>query len=297
MRHITSCAVIARQQGLFLAVDPTKSLSAGFFLRAMCRAFTFVPASSWESRCRLVSEDDAYEFVLKRHPYTNWHPLVEAELSEGGLGDIDGDGVAIMSIYAAKPRMMSDAEYLARKVEWYAGLEWPRGLREGAKQWTDELRRGIKGNARLIGLHIRFTDNLKDSNKVENGLNTPIETFIQALGEVCRGGGGVEEDGTRVLLCTDSAAARRMVQAAGFDCLKPPQVSKEKYAQALFEMFLLGYTDLIIGSSSSTFSFEAAFLGGGTDIMLHNSGLWQTWHFGGAGAAEVEGRSGLHHRR
>lgn len=49
--------------------------------------------------------------------------------------------------------------------------------------------------------------------------------------------------------------------------------------QAMFEMLLLSQCELIIGSTSSTFSYEAAFMCGGTDIMVCQSGVWQTFHF------------------
>ena len=85
--------------------------------------------------------------------------------------------------------------------------------------------------------------------------------------------------------------ARQRIAAAGFQCERAPSVSRERYTQALFEMLLLGQTDLIVGSSGSTFSFEAAFLGGGTDILLCTSGLWQTWHFGAAKRTAVNANS------
>ena len=81
-----------------------------------------------------------------------------------------------------------------------------------------------------------------------------------------------------MLLCTDNEAVRAYMRDRGILSISPPLISRDRYTQALFEMLLLGCADVVIGSGSSTFSFEAVFLHRGTDLMLCHSGVWHTYH-------------------
>ena len=46
-------------------------------------ALEIVGEEEWRKECEYVCEDDAYTYVLRQHPYTNWHPLVEGKARLG----------------------------------------------------------------------------------------------------------------------------------------------------------------------------------------------------------------------
>jgi len=109
------------------------------------------------------------------------------------------------------------------------------------------------------------------------GLNTKLEDFLKTLSHTVL---GYHKQNSRVplLVCSDNLAVQKVLKKIFPHVCFPPRVARGKYLQALFEMMLLGSCDLIVGSTSSTFSYEAAFINGGTDIMLCQGGVWQTWH-------------------
>jgi hypothetical protein len=131
----------------------------------------------------------------------------------------------------------------------------------------------------VVGVHIRYSDNLYDANKVQHGLVTEIQAFDQAIAlavEIVRVRRRLSD--VRVLLCTDNHHVRRYLGEKGLRCVAPPCISTDRYLQALFEMLLLASTDIVVGSSSSTFSYESVFMNQGTDLMLCHGGIWQTFH-------------------
>ena len=275
----------------------------------------------WKDRCELVPEEKMYGFVLRAHPWTNWHPLIEGTCNLTAFES--RPRIAITSIYAVKPASMSDKAYIAEKTSFYAKLlhkqkvfgharECMRTLRSRGRKLPAQARaqghrradeavedfsnathessrpksartrpgghlrervaaHGLPGDAALrsglveaqtelqvggkvLGVHVRYTDNLVDSNKVQNGLVTALDDFVEAIehalvvlgaqgcAEGHKGGGGV-----RVLLCTDNHAVRNYMRQRGLACVAPPIVSRDRYPQALFEMLLLASSDLIIG--------------------------------------------------
>ena len=118
LRHLCSCFVLARHSNRELRIDPTLSMCASFFQLLLSSAAAPRPtdAAAWpaavslgagdqaaqrtgraatgviksslqipmvrepEWREHLVAEEAAYAFVLRQHPWTNWHPLVEVIL-------------------------------------------------------------------------------------------------------------------------------------------------------------------------------------------------------------------------
>ena len=336
LRHVCTCVVLARQSNRELYLDASLSLCASFILDlltgrgggsshggsgidASVAAGAFesplklTQEQEWKDSCELVPEEEMYGFVLRAHPWTNWHPVIEGTCNLTAFES--RPRIAITSIYAVKPASMSDKAYIAEKTSFYAKLlhqqevfeharECMRTLRSRGRKLpaqghrradqavvsnaTDESSRpksartragghlrervaahSLLGDAALrsglveaqtelpvggkvLGVHVRYTDNLVDSNKVQNGLVTALDDFVQAIEHalVVLGAQGCAEGhrgGVRVLLCTDNHAVRSYMRERGVACVGPPMVSRDRYSQALFEMLLLASSDLIIG--------------------------------------------------
>eukprot|EP00293_Proteomonas_sulcata_P007183 CAMPEP_0184304346 /NCGR_PEP_ID=MMETSP1049-20130417/13891_1 /TAXON_ID=77928 /ORGANISM="Proteomonas sulcata, Strain CCMP704" /LENGTH=286 /DNA_ID=CAMNT_0026616139 /DNA_START=191 /DNA_END=1048 /DNA_ORIENTATION=+ len=260
------------ETGRQLLLDPVRSLSAGFFLRYLQDFCPFVSAESCGEEVEALRESEAYDFVLRNHPWTNFHPVVEATCN---LTKMENRGpFSLMSIYAAKPNALSDAEYALRKLMLYQKIKWPFDIDQKAREWAQSKK---QGGVPLVGAHIRYTDNWEDSKKVAQGLNTGLKQFQHAVLDVHERYASM---GCKVnfLLCSDSPRVKYMFGKLGLNLLAAPVLTKDRYLQAMFEMLLLSHCDLLIGSTSSTFSYEAAFLSGGTDIMTCTKGVWETTH-------------------
>lgn len=117
---------------------------------------------------------------------------------------------------------------------------------------------------RMIGLHIRRTDNLRSTDV------SPTSLFIRRIAQLLE-----EEPATHFFLATDSAAERAsLLSAFGADrFVVPPYLPARKTVadirRALAEMYLLSRCDFVIGSFWSSFSKVAASLGGKRFELLH----------------------------
>jgi hypothetical protein len=213
----------------------------------------------WREHSELVAEDAAYDFLLRQHPWTNWHPLVEGVCN---LTRLDSKPrIALKSIYAIKPAGLSDAAYVSEKLRFYERLLGKSALLVRARACIQSLRfatlpknegapdtkareegeggggrgGGVRyeqrasrvsgtvgggrvglgsggvagggqevggrssrggdvgssgevggesaGEAGVVGVHVRYTDNRKDRNKIEYGLLTDLDAFVNALRE------------------------------------------------------------------------------------------------------------------
>eukprot|EP00802_Teleaulax_amphioxeia_P016256 Tamp_16370.p1 GENE.Tamp_16370~~Tamp_16370.p1 ORF type:complete len:313 (-),score=28.49 Tamp_16370:46-984(-) len=193
----------------------------------------------------------------------------------GGEGRESGGG-AMDGREASSRRRGGDVVDAGCEVDLGAGEEagGSRGVRIGASSGR---------GAGVVGVHVRYTDNFHDRNKVENGLLTDIGEFVNGLRQGIAQVAARRGKSVRVLLCTDNPEVRVYLRERGVVCARPPIISRDKYAQALFEMMLLASCDLVVGSSSSTFSYESVFMNQGTNLMICNGGIWQTLHISGCG--------------
>ena len=146
--------------------------------------------------------------------------------------------------------------------------------------------------AHCIGVHIRYTDNLTDDSKNVYNFNTNFDSFLSRINEF---------EKTTILICSDNndilnffknykETTNTFIFA---DQCEIPEKEKQVFFQPFYEMMLLSNTSKIIGSASSTFSYEAAFFNG-TDIELYereyditndinslspsNKFVWKTYH-------------------
>lgn len=119
-------------------------------------------------------------------------------------------------------------------------------------------------SGRMIGLHIRRTDNLRSIDV------SPTDLFIRRMERLL-----AEDPSTRFFLATDSVAEREMLMSAfGRDRFvvpdyAPGRASVVDIRRALAEMYLLSRCDFVIGSFWSSFSKVAASLGGKSFELLH----------------------------
>lgn len=194
---------------------------------------------------------------------TNYHPLVEAMVNAVPSFDF-----GIRHIYAFRPVSMTDADYVRRKFSFYKNVLWPSQLLEDVRQFISNEANGSLSE--YVGCHIRYTDNLSDPCKRKFNLNTSLATFIDRLAML---------KGQPILLCTDNQALKATITSALPDarilfpniCTNNPDIW-----QPLYEMHLLSHTKYVIGSLSSTFSYEACLFHG-TDLELFEDGEWNMY--------------------
>ncbi|MFQ3678902.1 MAG: hypothetical protein SNJ60_00105 [Pseudanabaenaceae cyanobacterium] len=208
----------------------------------------------------LVSDLDLYDHVGIYG--TNSHPLTEAYFRP----TVPGAAFAYLSIYAAQPRSYGDADICRYKTQVYRQLPWPEGLRQAVGAIAHQLELPTR-----VGVHLRLTDNLTDACKTAHHLNTPLEAFLERLLELAL----VEE--ARFLVCTDNPEVVPLLREMELDVVTPPAVAPP-LSQELLEMHLLSQTLGIVGSYSSTFSYEAAFFNGGRPLWLWERGTWQRYN-------------------
>jgi hypothetical protein len=167
------------------------------------------------------------------------------------LKNIPEDSFGIDYIHAARLPEMTEDEFIIRKLDFYKHVKFPK------------FEFPIANNH--IGVHIRYTDNMRDNGKVELKINTPIEVFMDKLETIEK----------PFILCTDNPSVREQVMNRWPMTILPPTCSNSNY-QHLMEMMLLSKTKRIIGSAGSTFSYEAAFFRG-TDIEVYENSTWNLY--------------------
>lgn len=172
---------------------------------------------------------------------------------EGSFKFIPDYDFAVNHIYAMKPFNMTDETYYKNKINIYKSLSWPDFLIDQV-----ELFKSTYLLDNIVGIHIRYTDNLQDNNKK----NTRLEVFIDKIKSL----------NNRILLCSDNQDVINQISNLIPDVILPNKIENPLF-QSLYEMMLLSNTKYIIGSYASTFSYEAALFKG-TDIELFINNNW-----------------------
>jgi hypothetical protein len=192
---------------------------------------------------------------------TNSEPDIEAVFNP--KESFPKHGFAVAHIYSAKPHEMATAEYLSTKHREYRKLEFPGYLKESVAQFSR-----CHDLPNLVGVHIRHADNLQDPLKAP--LRTPLPIFERKLGRVFK-------NGRSILLCTDDDQVRDHLRTKYQQYVTLPD-SVNQVFQPLYEMMLLAETSSVVGTYSSTFSYEACLFNG-TDLELFEGGTWRTYRF------------------
>lgn len=200
---------------------------------------------------KLFDERDIFNF---KSYGTTTELIVEGDIKY--IPDIDF--AVYYHIYSIKHIDMSIDDYCINKINVYKSLEWPDFLINEVNNFNKKYEL-----INLIGIHIRYTDNLTDTQKY----NTRLDTFMEKLKTIS----------TPILLCSDNQNVINTILNTQQmpNILLPNKIENYMY-QSLYEMMLLSKTKKIIGSYASTFSYEAAFFIG-TDIELYKNNEWKIY--------------------
>jgi len=174
--------------------------------------------------------------------------------------NVDKFGITY-SIYSIIPENMSHDLYIINKIKIYKSLRLPPILEENIKSFID------KNNLNnCIGVHIRYTDNLKDRCKIHNNFITPYDIFINKINSI--------DQNMNLLVCSDSNLILDKLRLRN-NIIFADKCFNNNF-QGLYEMYLLANCKYIIGSNSSTFSYESAFING-TNIELYENNNWKMY--------------------
>ena len=119
-------------------------------------------------------------------------------------------------------------------------------------------------NSNCVGIHIRYTDNLNDFCKNNNNFNTQIDIFENKINSI----------NENILLCSDNSSILDKFKSKKNVIFADNCFNKD--FQGFYEMCLLSSCKYIIGTTSSTFSYESAFIKG-TDIELYINNEWKKY--------------------
>jgi hypothetical protein len=165
------------------------------------------------------------------------------------------------TIYSILPGNMNYSEYNRQKIEFYKSIVFPDFLMGEVNFFCR-----IHPLSSFIGFHIRYTDNLQDTNKQR--YNTEKHIFFEKIKKY-------ENRGELIFLCSDNNDIIKECKTL-FPSIVTANLCSNSIYQALYEMILLSKTKLIVGSNSSTFSYESAYFTG-TNIELFENGRWNMY--------------------
>lgn len=167
------------------------------------------------------------------------------------------------TIYSIVPGFMSDCDYIKKKINIYKNLSYPIQLKDAIIKFI------TKNNiSKCIGVHIRYTDNFLCMNKVNKNLNTNYNTFIEKMNSI---------NDITYFVCSDNTDILSKISSDSKNKIIFIDTCFDNQLQPFYEMNILANCKSIIGSNSSTFSYESAFLIG-TDIELYENNVWNLYN-------------------
>jgi hypothetical protein len=195
-----------------------------------------------------------------RYYGTNYNLICEG-IFKAPLTRSDKFGI-IQTIYNVIPENTTLEEFVRHKIKIYKSLPLPTIFSQRIKNFT-------KNNNlhQCVGLHIRHTDNLTDTCKNIYNFNTTYDTFVKKINSL---------NNTTILICSDDSNITKAILRESSNNVIVPDSCNDSNFQGLYEMYLLSNCKYIIGTNSSTFSYESAFLRG-TDIELYESNEWKLY--------------------
>lgn len=249
LRLITSGIIIAKYYNLYVFIDINRSsIHSEKEKTIVSKLFSdYIDKDTDSSSFKKVKIEEISS-------NTNYNLIKE------GNASIDGTNLRLDGIYSSIPGNMSINEYIRNKIAIYKSLPYPSLLIDTVNSFSK------KHNLHdCIGIHIRYTDNLNDKAKVV--LNTSLDTFLTKVKTY---------KNERLFICSDSKTVlshKNIIKNENGNTIIFADTYSDNTYQALYEMMLLSNTKRIIGSSSSTFSYESAFIKG-TDIELYENNKW-----------------------
>jgi hypothetical protein len=268
LRSLSSSWVIAQHTQRQLLIQPTKiGWESPVDVTRMKKLLNLGWLNKAPSQVKhVLTWDQVQDHLVDgvwREYLTNFHPYVEMEIRTELLHE---QSFMMETIYAIKPVDMSLDAYVKKKREFYG-----RTLREQhvilARRNIDEYR---STGSRVVGIHIRAGDNWTDLNKNKAGFNTPVLAFRAKVLDIQKA-----QPSCAFFLCTDNPEVAQHLPPG---ILRPKSVFSG-YEQALWEQMLLSQCDHIIGSASSTFTYEALFMNPWwmPTLEVCERGSWRTY--------------------
>jgi hypothetical protein len=149
--------------------------------------------------------------------------------------------------------------YISKKIQIYKSLKLPSKL-------IDKINCFVKTNDLIncVGVHIRHSDNLDDYCKNKNNLNTAFDIFEKKINSINR----------KILVCSDNSLILDKLKSRNNIIFADNYLDNN--FQGFYEMCLLSNCKYIVGTNSSTFSYEAAFMKG-TNIELYINNKWKRY--------------------
>lgn len=209
-----------------------------------------------------INYTDCVNYAHYNH--TNYHLIDEGRLLElPKTSNFNNNFGIVESIYNVLPGNMEYSVFNCEKVALYKAIDYPSFLKENITSFVQANRLED-----CVGVHIRYSDNLNDINKQK--YNTDKDVFYKRITELI-------ETNERIFLCSDNESiindCKEMIPSSLL--ILPNKCSNHLY-QGLYEMLLLSKTKKIIGSNSSTFSYESAYMDK-TPIELFENKEWNLY--------------------
>ena len=258
LRSVLSTKILADAASAKFVVDFSNERCSSVTERAL-RALLPDYVSATTSLIRELPEQQCMRWIKLFG--TNSDPVLEAIFNP--VNSFPKEGFGLSHIYSAKPDCMTVEYYLRAKHAEYGRMSFPEILKDAVRQFCHAW-----DIADVVGMHIRHSDNLLDSVKVN--LNTQFSTFEDKLRTIIAAH-------ARVLLCTDNKDIRDYLVSGYPKRIIIPNAI-DRGAQALYEMMLLAESKCVVGSYGSTFSYEACLFKG-TDLEVFEKGTWKRYEF------------------
>ena len=263
LRNISSCAIIAKYYNYNILIDmlhnggiwPKESAIITELFSEICR-YDCTNKYIKMRYCDVGYYSDTF------FNGTNHNLIYEGRLKPNSYFNTNEDFGLSSMIYSIIPGDMTKKEFIKEKLLFYNKINFPSWLLNSVNNFDKKYNL-----ASCIGVHIRYTDNMLDAAKNDYNFNTNFDSFLSRINNF-------EKD--TILICSDNNdilnffknyKETKNVFIFADEC-EIPEKEKQTFFQPLYEMMLLSNTSKIIGSASSTFSYEAAFFKG-TDIELY----------------------------
>ena len=258
LRIISSCCIIAKYYGMNAYIDMSVSQ---LWPKELDIVNTLFPHLCKNMKSTDYMPLNYNKYVRYDNFYgTNYHLINEGRFEKPA----DTNNISIVSnIYNIIPGDMSEDEFIREKIRFYKSITYPHFLLDAVSRFNEKHNLSI-----YTAFHIRHTDNLNDRQKYKHNFNTSLEIFIQKLNKCL-------SNSEKIIVFSDNNDVLKMVKEIHSDILVTDKIEFPHF-QNLYEMMLLSKCNRIIGSNSSTFSYESAFLQG-TDIELYENGEWKLY--------------------
>lgn len=257
IRVITSCMIIAEYYKMNVFIDIDRNPLDYKDKVVIKHLFPTLCKPKLNFKYDLLKYDEYVTY--KKMPFTNYNLICEGRFKKPS--NINNFGIT-SNIYSIIPGNMKKNMYIRYKIKIYKSLVWPDFLLKDVENFNSQFNLQT-----FISFHIRYTDNLTELTK--KNFNTPIEVFIEKLESYTN---------ANILICSDNSNLIKNFKNKKNkknNLIFANQCSNPNF-QHFYEMILLSKTNLIIGSNSSTFSYESAFIEG-TDIELYEEGAWKLY--------------------